>query len=296
MRIVVAGASGFLGSHLVTELTGRGHEVVRLVRRPATVADESEWDPYNGVVDQQVVDGADAVVNLAASPTFGNPHSKKWAHNLRTSRVTTTRVLAESVAAAPRPPAFVNGQAIGWYGDHRDEVITEESDSRGSTFVTKVCRDWEDAAGPAVGAGGRVALLRAAPIIDRKIAPLKLQVPLFRIGLGSRLGNGSQYFSVISLQDWVGAAAFVVEHDSLAGPVNLSCPVPPTNREYTDALARNMGRRARLAVPAMVIEKAAGVLASEAVGSMRVEPTALLAAGFTFRNDDVDAVLRAALG
>ncbi len=296
MRILIAGGSGFLGSHLTTELRSRGHDVVRLVRRPATEAGEEQWDPYADRLDQASVEAADVVINLAGSPTAGNPHSRRWAEALEKSRVTTTRLLAERIAAADRPPTFVAGNAVGWYGDHGDELLTENAESRGSTFMTEVSRHWQDATQPVVDAGGRLVILRTAPVLDRTSAPLKQMLPAFRLGLGVRLGSGDQYFAVISLRDWLAAAAYLVEDPAASGPYNLCCPVTPTNAEFTDALARAVGRRARLTVPAFVIEKAAGRMAPELLGSLRTEPAALLAAGFTFRDDDVDAVLRAALG
>jgi len=144
LRVVLAGGSGFLGTHLREALTTRGHSVTTLVRRPATKPDESTWDPYAGEVDTTVVGSADVVVNLAGSPTAGNPHSKAWARELRKSRITTTTVLAEAIAAAERTPAFLAGNGISYYGDHGDTVLTESSDSRGHGLLTEVTRESED--------------------------------------------------------------------------------------------------------------------------------------------------------
>jgi uncharacterized protein (TIGR01777 family) len=295
MRFVIAGSSGFLGSRLVSQLEGRGHDVVRLVRRDPTSAAESRWDPYAGLIDDATIAAADVVVNLAGAPTLGNPHSRKWSTALRESRVVTTRVLAERIAAAPAPPAFVAGNAVGWYGDHGDEVLTEETESRGDSLMTGVCREWQEATGPAVDAGARVCLLRTAPILGRRSAPMKQLLPLFKLGLGTRLGDGRQYFPVISLRDWLGAAAHLCEHASAAGPFNLCSPVTPTNKEFTDALAESVGRRARLVAPRAILERAAGALAPEALGSLRTEPAALLASGFAFQDEDVREVIAAAL-
>ncbi|MGD9962113.1 TIGR01777 family oxidoreductase [Nocardioides sp.] len=295
MRIVIAGASGFLGTHLSTALSGRGHEVVKLVRRETTASGESTWDPYSDQIDDTVIAGADVVVNLAGAPTVGNPHSKKWASALLESRVTTTRVLAEHIARAATPPAYVAGNGISFYGDHGPQVVTEQSDSRGEALLTRVAREWQDAAQAAVAAGARVCVVRTAPVMDRRSAPLKQLTLLSKLGLGTRLGSGSQYFPMVSLRDWVGGVIHLVEHDSAAGPFNLCCPQTPTNREFTDTLARQVGRRAFLAAPAIVIEKAAGDMAPEVLGSVRAEPAALLATGYTFRDEDVSEVLRAGL-
>jgi uncharacterized protein (TIGR01777 family) len=294
MKIVIAGASGFLGSHLSETLRGRGHDVTPLVRRDAGPG-ESRWDPYTGRLDRAVIEEADVVVNLAGTPTAGNPHSPKWARGMRESRVTTTAVLADAVAGAASKPAFIAGGGIGFYGDHGDEVVDETSDSRGDEFMTALSRDWQSAADPAVEAGARVCALRTAPIMDRTSPPLAQLVPLFKLGLGARLGDGRQYFPMISLRDWLGGVTFLVEHDTASGPFNLCCPHTPTNGEFTDALAQALGRRARLAAPRFVLERAAGRLANELLGSVQSEPAALLAAGFTFQDEDVRDVIAAAL-
>ena len=136
MHVLVAGASGFLGSHLVEALRADGDEVRTLTRSAPTSADQVAWDPASGKLDPSALDGVDVVVNVAGSPTIGNPHSGKWARNLRESRVTTTRTLAEAIAEHPGRPAFLAQNGVGWYGDHGPEVITETSDSRGDAFMT----------------------------------------------------------------------------------------------------------------------------------------------------------------
>jgi uncharacterized protein len=293
--IVIAGASGFLGRHLNEELVGRGHAVVALTRRPTSAPDESTWDPYAGVYDRAVIESADVVVNLAGAPTIGNPHSKRWARELVRSRVTTTRVLAEAIASSERRPAFVAGNAIAWYGDHGDEVVTEASDSRGDSLMTGLTREWQDATIPAADAGARVCVLRTSPVMDRTAAPLKQLRLLFRAGLGGRLGSGEQRMAMISLRDWVGAATYLVEHDEVSGPVNLCCPVTPTNAEFTEALARAVGRRALLPAPAAAIRVAAGPVAGEVLGSINLRPAVLEEAGYSFRDRTVHEVVRAGL-
>ena len=161
MRFLIAGSSGFLGTLLRKELGQQGHHVTPLVRRPPTahpplgLDHEVRWDPYESPLGPEVVDDHDVVVNLAGTPTIGNPHSKKWARQLLESRVTTTRVLAEAIAASDTKPRFLAGNAIGYYGDHGQEVITDDSDSRGDSLMTQVPRDWQAAA--EAGGGGRSA-------------------------------------------------------------------------------------------------------------------------------------------
>ncbi|MFT3871479.1 MAG: TIGR01777 family oxidoreductase [Nocardioides sp.] len=294
LDVVMAGASGLLGRTLAAELTARGHQVTRLVRRPAG-PDESTWDPYAGSVDRDLVGSADVVVNLAGSPLIGNPHSRKWAQSVRQSRVTTTRLLAELMAAADQPPAYLAGNGIGYYGDHGDEVVTEESDSRGDSLLASVTQDWQAATDPAAEAGARVCVLRTSPVLDRASAPMKQLALLFKLGLGAKLGDGGQYFPIISLRDWVNAVAFLAEHDSISGPVNLCCPTTPTNAEFTRAMAAAVHRPAFLAAPAFVLRPAAGSMAPELLGSVRARPAALLDAGFAFLDPDVDAVVAAGL-
>ena len=165
--------------------------MVALVRRPASGPGESSWDPYAGTYDREVIEAADVVVNLAGSPTAGNPHSTKWARELRESRVRTTATLASAIAGSDRKPAFLAGNGISYYGSRGDEVLTEESDSRGDSLLTSVTRDWQAAAQPAVDAGARVCILRTSPVMDRRSEPLKQLRLLFKTGLGARLGDGA---------------------------------------------------------------------------------------------------------
>ena len=295
LHVVVAGSSGFLGRHLVHRLRSEGHTVERLVRGRAQGPDEVPWDPYSGHLDPEVLRGADVVVNLAGSPTAGNPHSSSWARELRESRVTTTRVLAQAVAACERPPVFLAGNGISYYGDHGATPVTDFTDSRGDALLTSVTRDWEAATTAAREAGARVVVLRTSPVLDREAPPLKQMLLPFRLGLGARLGDGRQYFPCISLRDWVGAVTFAATSDDLTGPVILSCPHPPTNAELTAALADAVHRKARLAVPSLLIRTGAGPMAPELLGSVNAQPEALQRAGYRFQDLDVRDVLSAAL-
>lgn len=294
MRFLLAGSSGFLGTHLREHLVGRGHDVVRLVRR-SPGAGELQWSPYDGQLDAAAVEAADVVVNLAGSPTLGNPHSKKWARELRQSRVTTTSVLAQAIGASERKPAFLAGNAIGFYGDHGDEPVTEATPSAGNTLLSQVAREWQQATQPAADSGARVCVLRTAVVLDVRSAPLKQQLLQFRAGAGGRLGPGTQYYPVVTVRDWLAAVTFLAEHDALSGPVNVCTPNPPTNAEFTRALAERVHRPAVLHVPAGVIRVTAGAMAAEVLNSVRGVPQALLDAGFTFEDPEIGAVLDTAL-
>lgn len=294
LDIVITGSSGFLGTHLSEELTRRGHTVTALVRGEPGPG-QSRWDPYSGQLDHTLVRASDLVINLAGSPTAGNPHSKKWARELRESRVTTTRVLAESIGRATNPPAFLAGNGISWYGDHGGQVLTEASDSRGHALLTEVTREWGAAAAPAADAGARVCVLRTAPVMDRRSPPLKQLRTLFKLGLGARLGSGQQHMAMVSLRDWVGGVAHLAEDTEASGPFNLCCPTTPTNAEFTTALARAVHRPAVVFVPRPLLSVGAGEMGPELLGSLNVRPAALEAAGYEFRDRDVDQVLAAAL-
>lgn len=295
LHVVVAGASGFLGTHLTAALERAGHRTTRLVRRPASGASESTWDPYAGVYDRDVLASADVVVNLAGAPLLGNVHSKKWAQDVMDSRVTTTRLLARAVAETEKPAAFLAGNGIAFYGDRGEEVLTETSATSGDALLTRVTLAWEEAAEPARGAGARVVVLRTAPVMDRRSAPLGPLSTLFRAGLGGKLGSGRQRMPMISLRDWVSAVVHLAEDDDAHGPVNLCCVQTPTNAEFTKTLAKALRRPSFATVPAKVLEVAAGPMASELLGSVNARPAALLEQGFVFRDPDVASVVRTGL-
>jgi len=295
MKIVIAGSSGFLGTALRRVLAEQGHEIVRLVRREPTAPDESRWDPSRGELDQAVIDQADVVVNVAGSKLLGIPYSPPFLRKLHDSRVVSTRVLADAIAHTPSPPVFLAQSASAWYGDHGAEPVTEQSDSRGDAFMTRVARDWEAATAPAEAAGSRVVRMRTVPVMERGSLTFDVLIPPFKLGLGARLGDGRQYFPVISLRDWVAAAAFLLHDETAAGPFNMCSPEASTNAVFTEVFASALGRKARLAVPAPLMRAAAGQLAPETLGSYRLQPAALETAGYHFQDRNVHEVIATAL-
>ncbi len=227
MRFVIAGASGFLGQAWREHLARQGHDVVRLVRGDAVSSHESSWDPYRGHVDQSVIDKADVVANLAGAPIARWPWTSSYKKTLRDSRVLTTRTLAEAIAVSPTKPTFLAQSGIAGYGDRGDEVITEESSTPGDTTLGRITLEWQAATKPAADAGARVCVMRTAVVLDRRGSVLKPLIPLFRAGLGGPLGDGRQYFSTISLNDWLRAATFLATNDKCQGVYNVTGPASP---------------------------------------------------------------------
>ncbi|MEU6271422.1 TIGR01777 family oxidoreductase [Streptomyces populi] len=295
-RIVIAGASGLIGSALARSLSAEGHEVVRLVRREPRSPHEIRWDPQRQRIDAVGLIGCAAVVNLAGAPVAGRPWTRAYKRMIRDSRVLGTATLAEAVASLDEPPrVFVNGSAIGFYGDTEDRAV-DESAPPGTGFLPSVCVEWEEAAAPAQEAGVRTVLARTGLVVAREGGAWARLIPLFRAGLGGRMGNGRQYWSYIALHDEVAALRHVIDTESLSGPVNLTAPDPLTNGEITDAMGRVLHRPTLLTAPAPLLRLALGDMAEDVLGSQRVLPTRLLESGFTFAFPSIEGALRATLG
>ncbi len=295
MRFVIAGSSGYLGSALREDLARQGHDVVRLVRGPAGTPAESSWDPYADSVDADVVAAADVVVNLAGAPIAHWPWTAAYRQSILRSRVTSTATLARAVASAARPPAFLVASGIAGYGDDRGDEELSESSADGSGFLAGVVRAWEDAAGPARDAGARVCHLRNGLVLGAGGGAFTVMSLPFRLALGGRIGSGRQYFSAVSLADWVRAVSFLAATPDAEGRYNVSCPHPVTNAEFTRILAAALHRPAVLQVPAVVLRTVLGGLADQVLGSLRVHPQRLTEAGFDFQHPDLETVVRAAL-
>ena len=292
MRVMVAGSSGLIGTSLVPHLRHSGHEVLRLVRRAPRAPDERGWDPPAGRLQDGALDGVDAVVNLCGVG-LDRPWSGARKQAIRDSRVEPTEVLAAAVAAH-RVPTLLNASGVNYYGDTGDREA-DETAPPGRGFLAEVCQDWE-ATTAAAQATSRVVLLRTGPVLSPSGGLLGRLRPLFRLMLGGRLGSGQQYLSWISLDDEVGAIAFLLEHPEVSGPVNLVGPKPVTNQQFTEALARALGRPAPFAVPAGVLTALLGEAAEEMLlGGPRAIPAVLLRHGYRFDHHTIDEALAAAL-
>ncbi|MFD4377742.1 TIGR01777 family oxidoreductase [Streptomyces sp. NPDC058486] len=293
-RVAVTGASGLIGAALVRSLRADGHDVLRLVRRPARTADEVEWDPKRLYVDSAGLVGVDAVVHLAGAGVGERRWNEAYKREIRDSRVLGTTAIAQALAGLAEPPkALVCGTALGWYGDTGSRAV-DESAPAGTGFLPSVCVEWEAAAAPAEKAGIRVTYARTGLVVARQGGAWGRLFPVFRAGLGGRMGDGSQYWSFIALHDEVAALRHLIDTPSLSGPVNLTAPEPVTNREVTAAMGRVLRRPTPFPVPAPALRLVLGDFAQDVLGSQRVLPERLLSSGFTFAFPTIDASIRAA--
>ena len=276
-RIAITGASGLIGTALVGHLKSEGHTVQRLVRRPTVAPDEIQWDPKTGYVDIEALRGVDAVIHLAGVGVGDKRWTKKYKAEILNSRLLGTTAIARAVSEV-KPQVFISASAIGWYGESGNRAVIE-SDRVGDDFLAAVCREWEAAADLAHDV--RTVKLRTGLVLDPTGGALGKMLPLFRLGLGGKLGNGKQWWSWITLHDVIRAITFLLEHN-ISGPVNLTSPNPVTNQEFTSALARAMHRPALFPAPAIGLKIALGGFSSEILGSKKVIPQELTNAGFTW--------------
>ncbi|WP_200303595.1 TIGR01777 family oxidoreductase [Streptomyces adelaidensis] len=295
-RIAIAGASGLIGSALARSLAADGYEVVRLVRREPRGPGEVRWDPDSRQVDAAGLAGCAAVVNLAGAGVASRRWTKAYKATIRRSRVLGTRTLAKAVATLDSPPSvFLNGSAIGFYGYTGDRVV-DESAEPGTGFLPELCVEWEGATEAVRDTGVRTVFARTGLVVGRGGGAWGPLFPLFKAGLGGRMGNGRQYWSYISLHDEVAALRHLLFTPSLSGPFNLTAPAPLTNREITAAMGRVLHRPTLFTVPAPVLRLVLGGVADDVLGSARIVPTRLLESGFTFTYPEIDAAIRAAAG
>ncbi|WP_173922135.1 TIGR01777 family oxidoreductase [Agromyces sp. Marseille-P2726] len=293
MRVLVAGASGFIGTALVDRLTADGHEVVRLVRRRAHDHHESSWSPAAGIIDFTVIDRVDAVVNLSGASLARLPWTKHYRGEIAHSRIAATRTLTDAMAKAKRPPAvFLNASAVAYYGDRPGELLTEFS-SAGSGFLTDAVQRWEAAAALAPEET-RTVLFRTGIVVGHGGA-LQRIFTLTKTGLSGRLGTGGQYWAWIALDDEVSAIRHLLtSHHS--GPVNLAGPTPATADRVMTAIAERLHRPYTFAVPERMLEMALGRAADDLLlSSQKVRPQRLLDDGFRFRHATVESAIDAPL-
>lgn len=297
MRVFLTGATGFLGRALGAELRRQGHEVLAWVRSPAgaraVLGEQVELVGVDGgeAALRGAIGRCDAVVNLAGEPVLARWTARRRAA-LRTSRIDlTARLVSALVALSPRPRVLLSGSAVGFYGDRGAERLTESS-PQGTGFLPELCAAWEGAARRAESAGLRVVLLRTGIVLGREGGALARMLLPFRLGLGGRLGTGHQYMPWIHVEDWVRVVVFALTDERVRGALNVTAPEPPTNREFTRALARALGRPAPFPVPRLALQALFGSGANILLESQRARPARLLELGFAHAFPTLEAALR----
>lgn len=300
MHVAITGASGLIGSALAAFLTTGGHTVTRLVRRAPSAPDEARWDPEAGTVDLDALRGVDAVVHLAADAISPRPLTQAKRRRLVDSRVDGTRTIATALAQmADGPRVLVSASGVNAYGDHGDEVVTEDTAVGGDGFLTDLVVRWEAAAQPARDAGLRVVVVRTGVVLDPKATILKVLGALAKGGVAAPLGSGRQWLPWITLDDTVGLYLHALVTPELDGPLNATAPNPVSNREFTRTLTRVLRRpMIPIAVPAALPRAVlGGELADDLLfRSMRVAPAKAEKTGYAFRHRDLETGLRHVLG
>lgn len=287
-KIAVTGASGLIGSALVAQLKNDGYQVLKIVRRPVRTADEVNWNPVKGEIDLQSLEGVDAVFHLAGAGVG----DKRWSASYR-SEILNSRLLGTTTIATAceqlQPAVFISASAIGYYGETGNRSVTE-AERGGDDFLSVVCREWEAVADLAPSI--RTIKLRTGLVLDPTGGALGRMIPLFKFGLGGKLGSGKQWWSWITLHDQIRAMIFLM-NSKIEGAVNLTSPNPVTNQEFTAALAIALKRPAIFPAPAFALRAALGGFSTEVLGSKKVIPKALMDNKFEFDYPHVSSALTA---
>jgi uncharacterized protein (TIGR01777 family) len=287
-KIAVTGASGLIGSALVAQLKNDGYQVLKIVRRPVRTADEVSWNPIKGEIDLQSLEGMDAVFHLAGAGVG----DKRWSASYR-SEILNSRLLGTTTIATAceqlQPAVFISASAIGYYGETGNRSVTE-AERGGDDFLSVVCREWESVANLAPSI--RTIKLRTGLVLDPTGGALGRMIPLFKFGLGGKLGSGKQWWSWITLHDQIRAMIFLM-NSKIEGAVNLTSPNPVTNQEFTAALAIALKRPAIFPAPAFALRAVLGGFSTEVLGSKKVIPKVLMDNKFEFDYPHVSSALTA---
>ncbi len=298
-KILLSGASGLVGSTLVRAFSQDRISTIQLIRKKNLPGAETViWDPdaAQPVNELERLEGIDAAIHLSGANLAARRWTESYKREIVNSRVDSTRALVRVFEALKQPPrVLLCASATGIYGDRGDEILTEDS-SVGQDFITDTCVAWEAAAGTAKSLGMRVVYLRFGVVLTAQAGALQRMLPVFRLGAGGRLGSGRQWMNWIALPDMVSAIQFLLEAETLEGPVNLATPNPVTNAEFAAALGHAVHRPAILPVPAFALRLAFGEIAHVVLlCSTRAVPKKLMDAGFTFKYPDIASALQAVL-
>ncbi len=298
MKIIITGGTGLIGTELTQTLQRDGHQLTSLVRNvkssPTQGATVVRWDVERGEIENaSQLEGHDAVIHLAGESVAEGRWTAERKRRIRDSRVKGTRLLVDALARLnARPRIFLSASATGFYGSDRNAETLTEASAPGGDFLAQVCREWEAEAMRADDFGARVVLLRTGIVLSSKGGALTKMLPIFKMGAGGRLGHGRQFMSWIALADEIGAIRFALENETVREAMNLTAPHPVTNAEFTETLGRVLSRPTLLPVPPFALRLAFGEMGATVLGSLRVLPTRLEAAGYRFELPELDAALR----
>lgn len=295
MKILVSGATGLVGRHLVPFLRENGDEVFSLVRQASNNEHEIQWNAETGIAESELkkIENFDAVVHLAGAGIADERWTKDRKRIIRDSRVVGTRVLIDSLRKLENPPrAFVSASAIGYYGDRKDEILNEDSPP-GKDFLSNVSVEWETEAKKAADFGARVVILRIGIVLSTTGGALKEMLTPFKMGVGGHVGSGKQFVSWIHLRDFIRVIQFVLENENLSGVINATAPNPVRNSEFAEKLGAALHRPSLIPAPAFALRLMFGELADALLlSSARVVPEKLLATNFQFDFEFIEDALR----